>query len=101
MTDPNSSEGSEQSTITSVLRSAEIALSDPLKEETRKARLYLLGLSTVGIAIVKTGLVPREITTLGIKFGEADPQVLLDILALVILYFLVAFAVYGVSDFLA
>jgi len=97
---PNSSEGTEQTT-TSNLTAAEIALGDPLKAETRKARLYLLGVSMVGITIVYTGLVPQQITTLGITFGEADRRSLLFILALVILYFLAAFVVYGGSDFLA
>lgn len=82
-------------------RAREIALSDPLKAETRKARLYLLGVSIVGITLVYTGLVPQEITALGITFGEADRKSLLRILSLVIAYFLAAFAIYGVSDFLA
>jgi len=97
---PSNSQEGEQSTRSS-LRAAEIALSDPLKAETRKARLYLLGVSLVGITIVQTGLVPQEITTLGLTFGEADRKSLLSILALVVVYFLVAFAVYGVSDFFA
>jgi hypothetical protein len=102
VTAPNSSSGdSERQPTISGLTAAEIALSDPLKAETRKARLYLLGVSMVGITIVYTGLVPQEVSTLGITFGEADRQSLLGILALVILYFLVAFAVYGVTDFLA
>lgn len=69
---PTSSDGPEQHARPSVLKSAKIALGDPLREETRKARLYLLGTSMVGITIVYTGLVPQEITTLGITFGEAD-----------------------------
>src|SRR5688572_11340160 len=100
MTTPKSSERPSQSTTPGGLESAEIALSDPLKAETRKARLYLLGLSMVGITIVRTGLVPQEIATLGITFGEANQQSLLVILSSVVLYFLVTFAVYGVSDFL-
>jgi hypothetical protein len=96
---PNSSEGKEQLT-TSSLDAADIALNDPLRAETRKARLYLLGVSMVGITIVYTGLVPQEIATLGITFGEADRRSLLGILALVTLYFLVTFATYGVSDFI-
>ena len=99
VTAPNSSEGIEQPT-TSSLKAADIALSDPLRAETRKARLYLLGVSTVGITIVYTGLVPQKITTLGLTFGEADRQSLLGILAVVILYFLLTFATYGVSDFI-
>ena len=80
---------------------SEVALGDQLKEVTRKERVYLLGLSAVGIAIAKTGLVPQEINTLGITFAQTDRQSLLDIFALVILYFLAAFVVYGVSDLLA
>jgi hypothetical protein len=95
----NSSEATEQPT-TSTLKAADIALSDLLKAETRKARLYLLGVSVVSIAIVFTGLVPQEITTLGITFKQSDQQSLLSILTLVILYFLVTFITYGVSDFL-
>jgi hypothetical protein len=100
VTAPNSSEGTEQPT-TSNLTFAEIALSDPLKAETRNARLYLLGVSMVSITIVYTGLVPQELTTLGLTFGEADRQSLLVILTLVILYFLGSFAIYGLSDFLS
>ncbi len=48
-----------------------------------------------------TGLVPTEITTLGVKFAEADQRSLLRILALVIAYFLAAFIIYAASDFLA
>jgi hypothetical protein len=100
MSAPNSQEGSDQQAVGG-LKAAEIALSDPLKAETRKARLYLLGVSLVGITIVRTGLVPQEITTLGITFGEADRRSLLSMLALVIVYFAFAFAIYGVSDFIA
>lgn len=79
----------------------DIRLRDPLSEVTRKERLYLLGISTVGITIESTGLIPSEITTLGIKFGEADQDALLYILALVIAYFLAAFILYAASDFLS
>jgi hypothetical protein len=63
---PNAPEEQKQSAV-SPRRAAEIALSEPLKAETRKARLYLLGVSMVGITIVETGLVPQEIPTLGIR----------------------------------
>ena len=82
-------------------RASDIALGDPLKAETRKARLYLLGVSMISITIVYTGLVPQEITTLGITFGEADRRSLLGILSVVTAYFLVSFVIYGVSDYLA
>ncbi len=76
-----------------------LRLRDQLSEITRKERLYLLGVSTVGITIEYTGLIPTEITTLGIKFGEANPNALLYILALVIAYFLTAFVFYAASDY--
>jgi hypothetical protein len=75
-------------------------LTNPLSEETRKERVYLLGMSAVGITIVFTGLIPTEISTLGIKFAEADRKSLLFIFALVVGYFLVAFGSYALSDYL-
>jgi hypothetical protein len=75
-------------------------LTNPLSEETRKARLYLLGMGAAGIAIVFTGLLPTEIRTLGITFAEADRNSLLLIFALVVAYFLAAFVSYALSDYL-
>jgi len=75
-------------------------LTNPLSEETRKERVYLLGTSAIGITIVFIGLIPTEVATLGIKFAEADRKSLLIIFALVVSYFLVAFGSYALSDFL-
>jgi hypothetical protein len=75
-------------------------LTNPLSAETRKERLYLLGMSAIGITIVFTGLIPTEISTLGIAFAEADRTSLLLIFALVVAYFLAAFVSYALSDFL-
>jgi hypothetical protein len=74
-------------------------LTSPLSEETRKERVYLLGMSAIGITIVFTGLIPTEIRTLGITFAEADRNSLLLIFALVVGYFLVAFGSYASSDY--
>jgi hypothetical protein len=102
VTDPSSPEGVEPHEARAArIAAAETALQDPIGEETRKSRLYLLGLGMVGIAIVHTGLVPQELTTLGLKFGEANRQALLIILALVVLYYLTAFLLYGTSEFVA
>jgi hypothetical protein len=76
-------------------------LRDPLSEVIRKERVYLLGTSIVGIAILKTGLIPTKITALGIEFRGADQAIFLSLLGLVVLYFLAAFVVYAISDFLA
>jgi hypothetical protein len=57
-------------------------------------------MSAIGIIIVFTGLIPTEITTLGIKFAEADRKSLLFIFAFVVGYFLFAFLFYALSDYL-
>ncbi len=51
--------------------------------------------------IAKTGLLPTEISALGIKFDVADQKALLSVLAAVVVYFTVACSLYAVSDFLA
>jgi hypothetical protein len=76
-------------------------LKDPLSEVTRKERLYLLASSILGIIIVKTGLIPTRITTLGITFEKANQDSLVFVLGLVVLYFLVTFLVYAAGDFAA
>jgi heme/copper-type cytochrome/quinol oxidase subunit 2 len=80
---------------------AEIFVSDPLSKVTRSERRVLLGVSALGIAIVKTGLVPSKIAALGIEFEQADKRALLIIMGVVILYFLIAFALYATSDYFA
>ena len=80
---------------------AEIFVSDPLSKVTRTERRVLLGVSAIGIAIVKTGLVPSKIAALGIEFEQADKRALLRIIGFVVLYFLVAFALYAASDYFA
>lgn len=76
-------------------------LQDALSSVTRKERQFLLGISLLGIALVKTGLIPSRISGLGIEFQSANPQALLSIVACVIFYFLVAFMIYAASDYVA
>jgi hypothetical protein len=80
---------------------AEIAVRDPLSEVTRNERGFLLGASVIAIVLVRTGLVPSKISALGIEFSPTDQKALLSVLALVIIYFVVAFAIYAASDFIA
>ena len=82
-------------------RPIEVRLRDPLRELTRKERRNLLALSTVSIGIVWTGLTPTEISNLGIKLTPANQSALLKVLAVANAYFLVAFLIYAVSDWLA
>lgn len=79
----------------------DILLHDPLSDVTRKERRMLLGISMLGVALVKTGLVPTKISALGVEFDKTNQQALLGILALVTLYFAVAFLIYAAADFIA
>jgi len=77
----------------------EIALGESLSEVTRHERRALLGVSILGITIVQTGLVPSKISALGVEFSKADQKAVMGILAVVVGYFLVAFAIYAIADF--
>ena len=74
-------------------------LKDPLSQETRKERRSLLAVSALGLIIVKAGLVPTRIAALGIEFSQADRTTLLWSLALITIYFLVAFLFYALADY--
>lgn len=76
-------------------------LADPLSEVTRKERRMLLGVSMLGITLVYMGIIPKKITALGIEFAETNQQSLLTIYAIVVLYFVVAFLIYAITDFLS
>jgi hypothetical protein len=76
-----------------------LRLRDPLSEVTRKERRALLGVSVLGMALVHTGLVPSEITALGIKLTAPAQSSLLQLMAAICGYFLIAFSVYATSDY--
>ena len=78
----------------------QVILKDPLSEETRKERRNLLAVSALGIVMVKSGLIPSKISALGIEFSQADQNVLLYALAIITIYFLLAFIFYALSDFM-
>jgi hypothetical protein len=80
---------------------AEVLVRDPLTPVTRKERLYLLAVSMIGIAMVKTGLVPTKIATFGIELSQPNRNALLFLLALITIYFFVAFLIYAASDYVA
>jgi len=79
---------------------AEVLVRDPLTPVTRKERLYLLAVSLIGIAMVRTGLVPSKIATFGIELNRPNRSSLLFLLALISIYFLAAFVIYAASDFM-
>jgi hypothetical protein len=79
----------------------EVLVRDPLSPVTRKERFYLLAVSMIRIAMVRTGLVPTKIATFGIELDKPNRSALLFLLALVTIYFFVAFVVYAASDYIA
>jgi hypothetical protein len=78
-----------------------IGLKDPLSQVTRAERRMLLGISALSIFVTSTGLIPTRVSALGVDFGQSDQRALLLVLALVVGYFLVAFIVYGLTDYLS
>lgn len=73
---------------------------DPLSEVTRRERRMLLGLDVLAIAVVSVPLVPEKVEALGLEFKLANQRALLSIYALVLVYFLVAFVLYALSDYI-
>ena len=82
-------------------RPAILRLRDPLSDVTRRERRALLGASLLGIAIAQTGLLPTEISALGVKLAGSEQKTFLILFSAVCGYFLVAFITYAVSDFIA
>ncbi|MDR3579158.1 MAG: hypothetical protein P4L44_04240 [Oryzomonas sp.] len=78
---------------------SEILLKDPLSELTRKERRMLIVVSSIAITMIKTGLVPSKISALGVEFTTANQSSILNMIAYIIVYLLVAFAIYAFSDF--
>ena len=75
-------------------------LFDPLSDIARKERRNLLIASTAGILVATMGLVPTRLSILGNEFSALEQNHFVIVVASVIAYFVVAFLVYGVSDFL-
>lgn len=82
-------------------RPIEVRLRDPLRELARKERKGLLAVSVAAIAIVHGGLFPTQIAALGLTFNPANKTALFRIAAGIVLYFLLAFLIYAVNDWLA
>jgi len=78
-----------------------VRLHDPLSDVTRKERKYLLLVSAIGLIMLKTSLVPTKIAALGIEFSQIDQNILLKAVGIIVLYFLCAFILYALSDFVS
>ena len=73
-------------------------LREPLNETTRKSRRNLLAASILGIVTAKVGLLPTKISAFGVEFSTSNLEALMTLLCLAIVYFLVTFIVYIVSE---
>ena len=83
------------------MRTSELELllaRDPLSELSRKARHNLLLAGFASMIITKAQIIPKKISVLGIEFSEPQQDVFLYTLAGLIIYFLVQFSVYLLSD---
>jgi hypothetical protein len=80
---------------------SEIRVRDPLSEVTRKERRLLLGVSVIGLALTKIGLIPEKISSLGLEFTAVNQKSLLYLVAIIVAYFLAAFAIYSATDLIA
>ena len=74
-------------------------LTDPLSDITRKERRNLLLTSTIGILVVKMGLIPTHIAALGIELTVPNQEVFPKLVGFIVTYFLFAFVNCGLSDF--
>jgi len=77
------------------------ALADPLSELTRRERRVLLAVSALAILVADAGLLPSQISALGIEFDSYDQRFLYLSLVGFVFYFFATFGIYAYSDFLS
>lgn len=75
-------------------------MASSISEQTVKERKYLLIASAVGLFISFTGSVPTKFSALGIEFSAKEQSAFVIAIIVIVLYFLLAFIIYGWSDFL-
>jgi len=76
----------------------ELLLRNPLSKVTRQERSRLLLSALVSLAVSKGGILPKQISTLGVEFSLSNREAMLVLLAIVVGYFLLAFLIYGYYD---
>lgn len=82
-------------------REIDFLKNEPLGEAGRRQRRSLLAASTLGLVLAIVGVVPKEITSFGVKLLFENPGLLPIPVAFINVYFLVAFGLYAHQDFLA
>lgn len=89
-----------QKTIPAEVSTFVLQMKGPLTDTTKRHRKLLLLLSLIAILMMKTGLVPEEVTALGIRFSKTDQDTILLITSMCIAYFLVGFVISVTCDLL-
>ena len=69
------------------------------KDITQKKRKFLLVYSLILIAVIKGEVVPSKIPSLGIDLSLTNQNSLLLFLGVIVLYFIIGFAIYSLSDY--
>lgn len=74
-------------------------LADALSETTRKEKRNLLVASAIGTMVATTGLVPTQLSTLGIQFSAPEQRAFITLLLTAVIYFTLVFGAYSLADF--
>src|SRR5437016_897610 len=77
----------------------EIFQKEFLADQTLRERQHLLIVSAIGLAIVKTRLLPTKISSLGVEFSASDQRAMLTMIIALIIYFLLAFCIHSFADY--
>ncbi|MFM5460762.1 hypothetical protein ACET7L_12850 [Aeromonas veronii] len=77
-----------------------VTLVDPLSDVSRKERRMLLGLSMLSLFFTHGGALPTKFTALGVELDTGEQRTFLLIIAVGLFYFLSAFFLYAMSDFI-
>lgn len=86
----------------SFLRSLqESRIVDPLSDGTKKERGLLLGASLATFAVTLGGLIPKEISALGIEISDPEQASLMLVLSVVLAYLVMTFFIYALADYSA
>lgn len=78
-----------------------IRVADPLSAHARSVRKSLLISSVIAIAVARTGLIPTQISALGLQFSQADRGSMLWLIGAVVGFLLLSFVVAAAADFAA
>lgn len=73
-------------------------LKDPFTETTRKVRNHLMVAGLIGVLVADVGIIPSKISALGVEFTGVEQANLLKLLFAIMIYYVVTFAIYSISE---